>query len=488
MTDYLPSDIEEDKIKPVRGSLLAWLIEKCRMNHWTVGWGLRATKGADGGEISLDPNVLPEFYETRWRGKVTSSSGTAEEHTIEEVDKDGDVVALADGGRKTTNAKAHNGRKGVPTDTIVEVYESNYVDDNGAVQCYFLIPDGLTGTPKTLKGSGLTADTTDWDVETDGQPVDFDSGRVWFGTPIMAQFWRDVKTDASGFVTEVSGEDRFRLVADLDDSSYEGAIALVADGVDGAYIKHNTFQDEVYTLELTSGDASVTFDGGSSVEISFDEGGHYRNTPTSIDIRSTGGSADGQGYEQIELNDALVQANADGGIINFDDVTNSGTTLGVEWSVAVDGGNAEQVNVSATVDASGLDVTDFDGGATSLSKLIRITDAASLGVSTIDDSDYSGRVFYFAHRATVSNSQATWEEDSGNAGPFESHKVGAGETTDYVLENNSNYQIFIDVSDSHKLKIDVKAAPASTFFHWIQLLLLLGDRKTASDIDLDINS
>lgn len=284
MKNPLPENIDEELIAPVQGRWLAQFRDAIKENRWDTGWGLNAEKGENGGIISLDPLALPEMYQTVWRGKVTSSSASAPEHTIEEIGPDDEIISPSDGGRITEIAKAFNERKGVPTTTIVCVFE--FPGDSENPTLYRFTPwDGLTGTPKDLVASGLTADTTSWDIETDSQPVEFSTGRVWFGTPIMAQFWRDVTTDASGMVTNVSGESRFRLVADLDDSSYEGAIAMVAEGVDGAYLKHNQAQatQDIVAFQGTSGRITVT-SSANGADLEFDEGGHYNDGTKTITI------------------------------------------------------------------------------------------------------------------------------------------------------------------------------------------------------------
>lgn len=173
------------------------------------------TRTAKGGIIRLDRSSIEEASQDGWRGKVTSSSSSAEEHTIEEVDSSDATIA---GGRKSTIAKAHNGRMGVPVGTMVWVHETQNVDSSsGEVVCYFNIPDGLTASPKNLIGSGATADTTTWDVEVDGEAVLYLPSRIYDDTATSGNWYffrRQVTADASGMAIYVSGETRSTMPGD----------------------------------------------------------------------------------------------------------------------------------------------------------------------------------------------------------------------------------------------------------------------------------
>lgn len=284
MRDYLPSDINEEEELPVRGSLLAWLIERVRLNRWRTGWGLISEKGAAGGIISLDRSVLPDVVDRQWRGKVTTSSSTSEEHTIQEVNASDELIDVNNGGRKTTNAKAHNGRKGVPVDTILMVEESDYVDGDGNVQCYFDIPDGLTANPKDLVNTTTTANTDDWDVETQGSTedgADFDPSRHALSIPAMFMYDRQLTVDSSGFVTKIGAERETFLSGDASDSPKDNHITLVtatSGGATGKDVKLNQAQatQDTITFQGTSGQINVT-SSANGADAEFDNSGRYND-------------------------------------------------------------------------------------------------------------------------------------------------------------------------------------------------------------------
>ena len=158
-------------------------------------------------EVNLDARNAAWFP-----AKITASSSSSEDHTFVEV-----TAALADltDGRTATNAKCLNGRKGVPVGTYVFCLEIQ--PDDGDPEYYIQIPDGLTSTPKDLVASGASADTTDWDIEVDSQPVNYQPFRLYDDTGNSGNwyyFHRDMTTDASGMVTYVNVETRGTLPGD----------------------------------------------------------------------------------------------------------------------------------------------------------------------------------------------------------------------------------------------------------------------------------
>ena len=62
MDNSLIPNFDDDKIAKVRGNLFNRLIQAILDNRWSTGWGLISEKGAAGGLISLDPNVIPSMY------------------------------------------------------------------------------------------------------------------------------------------------------------------------------------------------------------------------------------------------------------------------------------------------------------------------------------------------------------------------------------------------------------------------------------------
>ena len=75
MNPDLPPDIDPDLIAKTKGSLLIDIIIGVLFNRWTTGWGLLSRRGANGGVISLDPNVLPvPNGETWFWAKITGNA------------------------------------------------------------------------------------------------------------------------------------------------------------------------------------------------------------------------------------------------------------------------------------------------------------------------------------------------------------------------------------------------------------------------------
>lgn len=204
--------IEEGKAKPVFGRLLARMIRNIRRNNWTTGDGLKSTRTANGGIISLDRSVSIDTDLKTWRGIVTASGSSVEEHTVKEID---DTDTQITDGRESTIAKAFNKRKGVPINTIVQVHETEYIDSStDEVVCFFNIPDGLTASPKDLVASGATADSITYDIESDSEPVEYQASRVFDDTATSGEWYffdREIIADASGMITNVSAETRTTL-------------------------------------------------------------------------------------------------------------------------------------------------------------------------------------------------------------------------------------------------------------------------------------
>jgi hypothetical protein len=306
MRDYLPSDINEEEELPVRGSLLAWLIERVRLNRWRTGWGLISEKGAAGGIISLDRSVLPDVVDRQWRGKVTTSSSTSEEHTIQEVNASDELIDVNNGGRKTTNAKAHNGRKGVPEDTILMVEESDYVDGDGNVQCYFDIPDGLTTNPADLTSTAATARTDDFDIEVQGgeNGAEFDAARVYVANNDFSVFHSPVTVDSSGFVTTVDAEIQGQLVGDTVLATIEGHIQIGSYSGGPANSKKIMLGPPLAdqnTLLIAPG-SGITINGSASAaaEVEFDGSGRAllanAGGDQTVTVASTAGDPGGGGF------------------------------------------------------------------------------------------------------------------------------------------------------------------------------------------------
>jgi len=240
--------------------------------------------GDDGASVWY---AVPEprgwFY-----AKVTSSSSSSEDHTIVEIDANGDVLT---DGREPTDAKAINGRQGVPVDTLVIAFDLGTTESGGDPVYRFMPWDGLTASPRDLINTGTTADTTTWDVRDQGSDTgaEFDPARSVLSVESLFLYDRGLKVDASGMVTLVDGERETFITADSEDSPKNGHITLKtisSGGRDGKDVLLNQPQalDSTVTFTLTAAD-EITIDGSSSAShtMTFDDSGRYRDGTQTID-------------------------------------------------------------------------------------------------------------------------------------------------------------------------------------------------------------
>lgn len=287
-----------------------------------------------------------------FHAKVTASGSSDADHTLAELDANGDVLA---GGRTPTDAEALNGRKGVPVDTKVIVFDLGPLTADGDPVYKFLIPDGLTDSPKQLLDVDLTADTTDWDIEVDGSAVQYDTGRVFFDASAVSlgHFWREFIVDASGMLTNVSGEERWLLVADTDDGSYDGALTMVAEGVDGTKIKHNAAQAAVVdTLTFAGTSNEITVSCPQGTDADFDAGGHYNDLTKTITIGLANGPGEpGGGLPSGCSADDILKWNGTAWVC----LTPTTTTVVTDWRYDTSTHKFQKKTQSITVLAKGAE-------------------------------------------------------------------------------------------------------------------------------------
>ncbi len=60
MNPELPENIDPELVAKVRGSLLIELVDAIKHNRWEMGWGLVGERGANGGIIEVDRNIIPD--------------------------------------------------------------------------------------------------------------------------------------------------------------------------------------------------------------------------------------------------------------------------------------------------------------------------------------------------------------------------------------------------------------------------------------------
>ncbi len=365
MPEHLPNNLNEDAALPVKGSLLMRMIRHIRRNRVTAGFGLLGERSAGGTTLAIDPSIIPDTQPDRvWKGIVTSSSSTSEEHTIREVDFDGNQLSLGGGGFETTNAKAYNGRKGVPVDTIVLVHEFRGETAN-TIDYRFSIPDGLTASPKDLVNTTTTADTDDWDVETQGsteEGADFDPSRHALSIPAMFMYDRELTVDSSGFVTKIGAERETFISGDNSSTPKDGHITLVtatSGGATGKDVKLNQAKvgvDKSVTLAGTSGQIAVNSPQGTP-QWSYDDSGRFNAATQTITLSLENGPGEpGGGLPSGCSTDDILKFNG----TNWVCLTPTTQTVltGVSWNATT--GQLEFTRETLTIIGKAGGVADTD--------------------------------------------------------------------------------------------------------------------------------
>ncbi|MEM6260211.1 MAG: hypothetical protein AAGI37_18195 [Planctomycetota bacterium] len=190
-----------------------------------------------------------------------------------------------------------------------------------------------------------------------------------------------------------------------------------------------------------------------------------------------GGSGDGQGYETVTTG-ATTLSKTDGGVLEFVEATASVDELAVEFS---QNNNDPTAEISAVVDISDLEVGGVggSGGAKILDIEVSIPAAVATGTTVLDGDDYGGRMISCVFDGTLQGNRASWDEYSPGAATL-FQKIGASESTDVSVFNGASFQVFIDASDSRKLKLTVSNAVGAD--RWFKALITKGARKTAADV------
>ncbi|MEM1355426.1 MAG: hypothetical protein AAGH88_11140 [Planctomycetota bacterium] len=198
------------------------------------------------------------------------------------------------------------------------------------------------------------------------------------------------------------------------------------------------------------------------------------------------GEGDGQGYEDIRYNNGAVDAETDGGVLDYDDQQTPATgRLAVEWDLTPNldggGGDTKRTRVRGEVNASDLEVGGVggSGGASVFNKTFRVNPGTATGLYVLDGDDYSGRtiVGVIQHH---SGAIVGWQQDNFNGANQAIGKMGSSPVSDYRIVNTGAFEVFIDVSDGSKLKLDVKTSPSGTYYHF-DCLITKGARKTTPD-------
>jgi len=438
--DYLPSDINEDEKLPVRGRLLAWLIEKCRANHWTTGWGLKSEKGANGGVISLDPNALPDDAKPDIYAKITgkSSEGEDGEYTAREVGLASDdtyydptEARVWDSGSTNPDALpdliCRQDIASLPVGMVVKVIPQLAIDGTWA---YFfdapgiMIPVEVEEDGLGVNGvAGVSAPTWTYTVRdkyskiikqeatpenyrallahvegTKGYAYMADNG-VWeLGwineEPIAADYWgyssMNATNDATG-AKPAGGIGGFASESGL--AGAGGSISFSRPDIKSlgetwvgvsTFIENNAVGDDI--VHQWADFSEIKDWNGVAVQ-------RLINNVGIVEWEDGIIGGDGHGFEFVDHNDVEVGAETDNGRINFKD---NGTTptlpqVEVEWTITDDDAN-DTVDVEAKVDCTGVyTFTDGTTGTTNLG--VDFTDDGANGVTAVVDfSEVSGYV------------------------------------------------------------------------------------------------
>ena len=306
--------------------------------------------GNDGDSVWF---VVPERA-GMFRAKITASSSGSEDHTFVEIDADD---AELTGGRTATDAKAMNARKGVPVDTYTIVFDLGPTAVDGDPVYKFIVTDGLTDSPKDLTSIETTANEVEWNVEEDSEAVTYDASRTALAAETVYFFDRQFIADASGFTIDITEERASFITADSADSAKLSHITMVDftnAGVDGKLIRLNQAQADHNTLIFSPGAGIELNAGTADVEVEVDDSGRLLLANGGADVKITisatggGGSADGQGYEDVEVNGASILAITDGGVINFKD--KASVTAGHAQVQFNGANNTPEVTIEAEVD------------------------------------------------------------------------------------------------------------------------------------------
>ncbi|MDB4261472.1 hypothetical protein N9878_01255 [bacterium] len=336
--------------------------------------------------------VVPEMRQF-FRARISSSSSASTSHGIVEIDGSGDDVV---GGRTDAGAKAMNGRTGVPLTTQVFVVDIGPSAEDGDPRYWFTVGEGLSTDPYTLTTeTAVGASIYEWDVtdQADKEGAEFDPARVALSVPAIWFYSRPMTVDGSGDVILVGpeGDDvasrEYYISGAGADSAKDGHITLISSTsglANGKDVKLNKPQGLASTASiiLASGTNVDDISGQSTVQmdLTFDDSGRYRDGNQSqtftINVAAGGGAADGQGYEDVEVNGVSVLAITDAGVINFKD---KATVSAGHAQVQFNGTNATpEVTVEAEVDIDAYLKTLGDYAASPTVKQVLVNDNGTI--------------------------------------------------------------------------------------------------------------
>jgi hypothetical protein len=330
--------------------------------------------GADGTGVWY---VVPD-NKGIFHAKVTASSSGSADHTIAELDANGDVLS---GGRTPTDAQALNERKGVPVDTKLIVFDLGPTAADGDHVYKFIIPDGYSGTAKELLDVLHDADTDDWDVENQGGTlgVEYDVARVKMSDSRVTIANREMETDASGFLKTISAETVKDIRADPVDNVKDLHISMVltaeaAPDPEFVTIKLNQPQAQDSTVTFSPGDGILINNGTADVVLSFDDSGRRcdaaggavaaGDTPVLIehdpnfDFPGSGSGCTATYNVVTGSNGTSVTADDCSWELLFIEASHTGMIVGIEANAVADAVN-DQAEV--TLQANFADVNGYDG-------------------------------------------------------------------------------------------------------------------------------
>ena len=454
-----------------------------------------AVTGPYGASIVQRPGAPAPIY-----ARMTAVSSTAGFYEWEQVRPN-----LANGNWETlSNGLTHNnfGEVLVPqfvsAAAIGSIYElKSVIAQDGTTQRIAVVQPGAFRAKITASSSGSDDHTF---VEIDADDAELTGGRTATDAKAMnARKGVPVDTEVMVFdlgPTAVDGDPvhRFIITDGLTTSPKNligsGATAdatawdIETDSQPVLYLPARTFDDTASSGNFYAFRRQVLTDASGMV------------VAVSGETRST---LPGNGYYETRANNVLVDQIASNGILDFDDQQTPGTDeVVVQWSLtggqdgdAVEAGNdGLRTQIQGIVDVSGLTGSTALDGVTIFNHLIRVTDAAAGGTYTIDSDDYGGRNITATIYMAQSIDAATWQ-DATTAISGQDYFIAEAETTDQSLGSLGGMDVFIDASDSRKLKFDLPggSVPSTGFFNYVSIMVIKGPRKViATDIDLDITA
>lgn len=390
---------------------------------------LQCRQGFSGIAVDTPVEVWPEIGDDgllRWvfdasdkgwyYAKVTASSSVVADITLAELDSAGNVLV---GGRTPVDARVPNERKGVPVDTFGIAFELAPAAGGDPVT-KFTPWDGLTTAAKDLVVSTVSADSSDWDVEVDGQPVNYLPARIKDDTGDSGNWYfynRDITTDASGMIVHVDNESR---------------VVMPGDGYNET--RHNNV-----TVDTILSNGVLDFDD--------------QQTPGTDELVVEWTLTGGQDADAVEDGNDGLRTQIQG-IVDVSSITGGGGDSGTVLD--------KEIRVSDSVGSSGTYVIDSDNYSNRMLSVCihakEVTTEALWNAEKVE-SPATPEMVYVGSAYTT-----------GDINLF-----SITSEIDVYIDVSDGYKLKMDYSSP------ADGDPGTDRFHFVRLLIQKGDRKTTAD-------